>query len=234
VTPLPPPDFVVLASTSPRRQQFFSTLGLPFVVLPPGTADGQEVDETPRPAEPPAAMVQRLSMAKADSVIHGLGQRLPQAAQYTRLVVVAADTTVTLAGEILGKPATPAEATQMLRQLRDCPHQVLSSVTVARPSGEMATRLQTTTVRMRPYSEADIAQYVAGGSPLDKAGAYGIQDTEFAPVAQIEGCFASVMGFPPAEFLSALNEVGLGLPYTIAHWCETVIGQHCTCANKVH
>jgi MAF protein len=178
---------LILASGSPRRRAFMEVLGLPFEVC---VAD---VDERSRPGEGPAGLVARLSRAKARAV----------AARHPRAAVIGADTVVTLEGEILGKPSSPEEATSMLRRLRDRTHRVYSGICVHPPGGERVsggtapfTTVVESTVWMRAYTDDEIAAYVASGSPLDKAGAYGIQDARFHPVARLHGCYASVMGLP--------------------------------------
>jgi MAF protein len=128
------------------------------------------------------------------------------------LVIVGADTEVVLEERILGKPGDRSEAVAMLQQLRNHPHRVYSGLTVIRPPQTIVTQLHISRVWMRPYRNHEINQYVNDGSPLDKAGAYGIQDLDFAPVARLEGCYASVMGFPFGEFADALLKVGLALP----------------------
>ncbi len=229
------PDHLILASTSPRRRQFLEQLGLPFTVIAPGSAaGGTEIDETPLPTEHPAEMVQRLSRAKAQAVLHALPALFPAITRYSQPVIIAADTSVVLGDRILGKPATPAEAIAMLQALRAEAHLVLSGLTVAlaRPDSppRLATRLHQSQVWMRPYTNAEIEAYVATGSPLDKAGAYGIQDDGFAPVARMEGCFASVMGFPFADLAVALAELGLALP-KIAPLCRRLTGHPCCTAR---
>ena len=230
---MPHPDFFVLASTSPRRRQFIEAIGIPFMVIAPGRADGvEEVDETPLPDEQPATLVQRLSKLKAKAVVDHLPDLLPQINQYTHLTVIAADTVVVLNNQILGKPANQNEATQALRQLRAEPHFVYSGLTVAQPQlpgsvdAIFVTHLHQSKVWMRHYSDQEIEAYVAGGSPMDKAGAYGIQDDEFMPVARLDGCFASVMGFPFGEFNAALQEINLSLP-EIAPVCQKLTNQNC-------
>ena len=220
---LPGPTYFVLASSSPRRRELLAAFEIPFTVLAPDTLpDIAAVDESPQPNEAPAALTQRLSETKTRVVT---GYLLRQAAAKpwpaalaARVVVVAADTVVVAGGQILGKPAGPEQAVDMLRLLRDRPHTVYSGLTVARlpadkgGSLKLVTRLQRSKIWMRPYSNAEIAAYVATGSPLDKAGAYGIQDGAFAPVERLEGCFASVMGFPLGELGAAVRELGLFLP----------------------
>lgn len=231
---LPRPDYFVLASASPRRRQSLSALTIPFTVLAPGKVESiPEVDETPLPNEQPDRMVQRLSLAKAQAVAHRLADVFPEASRYPNPVIIAADTSVVLGETILGKPASPAEATAMLRRLRERPHRVVSGLTVIHAaSGQTVTRLQQSTVWMRAYTDAEIETYVAGGSPLDKAGAYGIQDEQFAPVARLDGCFASVMGFPLGELAAALPQLGLALPPVAPH-CRQLTGAAC-CQEADH
>jgi septum formation protein len=217
---------LVLASTSPRRKQFLEALGIPFTTVAPGADDNYSIDETPLPGESPAALVQRLSREKTQSVLHNLAARLPNAENYAGLVIVGADTEVVLEERILGKPTDAFEAITMLQQLRDQPHRVYSGLTVARPPRTMITRLHISQVWMRPYSNQEIDQYVSNGSSLDKAGAYGIQDLAFAPVARLEGCYASVMGFPLGEFADALHKVGLALP-AVGPLCHKLTSYPC-------
>jgi len=172
----------------------------------------------------------------------------------TPFIIIAADTIVVLEDKILGKPQNPAEAVFMLKQLREREHAVYSGLTVAaversadfNPRGlrpglkhlhlpqvqvsglhyELITRLHQSAVWMRPYTDAEIEVYVASGDPLDKAGAYGIQNKAFAPVARLEGCFASVMGFPLGELAAALRELDILLP-DIGLLCAGYTGQMC-------
>lgn len=223
---------LVLASASPRRRELLAIFGLPFTVFRPA----REIDETPLPAEKPAALVQRLSRLKAEAV---LAELPPLAAlsfsppvdecAHNRVVVIAADTEVALGDEILGKPAGPAEAALMLRRLRQRWHHVYSGLSLAchpPAGGELITRLHQSRVWMRPYTDAEIAAYVATGSPLDKAGAYGIQDGPFSPVERLEGCYASVMGLPLGELAAALQEMGLTLP-AVGPRCAGYTGRPC-------
>lgn len=232
---------LVLASTSPRRREFLTLLGLPFTAVSPGV-DG-EIDETPLPDEPPDRLVQRLSRLKANTVVENLPS-LPSIADLIEthhLVVIAADTVVVLDNTILGKPVSATEATQMLTSLRGRQHDVFSGLTlIHRPplaSSEsqqlMTTYLHRSQVWMRPYTDAEIATYVAGGSPLDKAGAYGIQDHPFAPVERLDGCFASVMGLPLAQLTEGLQQIGLPLP-EVSLLCGSHTGVTCCQAPANH
>ncbi|MFQ6057512.1 MAG: Maf family protein [Anaerolineae bacterium] len=196
---------LILASRSPRRRQLLTLLGLPFTVV---TA---EVDEGPLKGQDPATTARRLSRAKAQAVTALVAEGL----------VVAADTLVVLEGQILGKPADPAEATAMLRRLRGRRHLVLSGLTLldAR-SGQEATELIETRVWMRPYSDEEIAVYVASGDPLDKAGAYAIQHAGFHPVARLRGCTANVMGLPLCRLDTMLRAFGVPLGTTPVQGCR--------------
>jgi MAF protein len=229
---------LLLASTSPRRREFIKSLGLPFSLISPGAAAG-EVDETPHPHERPDELVQRLSRLKAQAVADHLSQLRSQLnlGRATDLVIIGCDTEVALEGQVLGKPASPRAAVDMLQALRGRPHEVLSGITTihlrqversAQPAFTFCrsqTRLHCSQVWLRAYTEDELNAYVATGSPLDKAGAYGIQDA-FKPVAQLDGCYASVMGLPLAELAASLREIGLALP-NVSTWCSRYIGEAC-------
>ncbi len=255
------PYSFILASGSPRRRELLQILGLPFTVLLP-TSDtdnktdvsGAGIDETSLPGESPPDLVQRLSRAKAQAVIARLPSTIPpEAISVTNsagthtAIIIAADTIVVSAGKILGKPATPSQARQMLKQLRQQkPHHVYSGLTVGvwtrqvnsgevtrsndlqpqTPAPPLITRLHQSKVWMRPYTDAEIEAYVASGDPLDKAGAYAIQNKTFAPVEHLEGCFASVIGLPLGELTATLGEIGLSLP-AISPLCTQYTGHPC-------
>jgi septum formation protein len=224
----PTNHFFVLASGSPRRREFMELLELPFTVITPSDTNNTSIDETPLPDETPPALVQRLSRIKATAVADTLPSLDLPSRDTQKIIVIAADTIVVLRDRILGKPADPVDAVQMLKQLREQPHFVYSGLTAAmvKWDSEQAqtaitkqiTRLHQSKVWMRPYSNAEIDTYVTSGDPLDKAGAYGIQNKSFAPVARLEGCFASVMGFPLGELAIALEMIGVKLA-PIARLC---------------
>ncbi len=215
---------IILASGSPRRREILELLGLSFIVVEGG------IDETPLVGESPTDLVQRLSRAKAEAVADTL--LLSQ----VPVIIIAADTVVVLENEILGKPKNPSEATYMLKQLRQQPHWVYSGITVfylqyKSPNlkieqAKLITRCHQNKVWMRAYTDAEIADYVASGDPLDKAGAYGIQNKLFAPVAHLEGCFTSVMGLPLHELVVALRQFGLSLP-DVGMLCTQYTGYPC-------
>jgi septum formation protein len=197
ILPVPNP-VLVLASNSPRRRELLALTGWTFEVRP------AEVDERPRPGEPPADYVLRLAEGKARAVASGLSKSGPDR------LILAADTIVTLDGQLLGKPASPAEAAGMLRQLRGRSHQVCSGLALLRFSdGMLRTDFCVTDVPMRTYTDREIETYVASGDPLDKAGAYAIQHAGFHPVENFSGCFASVMGLPLCHLQRSLLRFAL-------------------------
>ncbi len=163
---------------------------VPFRVQAPA------VDESQRPAELPAQMVARLAEAKA------------RAAAARGAWMLAADTTVVLDGAALGKPADPRAAVCMLEHLRDRTHVVLTGVCVLPPQGPPGLAVVQTQVRMRHYSRSEIDAYVASGAPLDKAGAYGIQDRALHPVEAILGCYPNVVGLPLCAVAQLLRAAG--------------------------
>jgi len=207
---------ILLASASPRRRELLSLLGLPFSVV---VAD---VDETDGDGESPQAMVQRLSRAKALAV----------ATRHPHALVIAADTTVALDGQSLGKPADAAEATAMLRALRGRLHRVYSGLTVAQ-GGQALTDLAESDVWMRDYSDEEIVRYVISGDPLDKAGAYAVQHASFHPAERVEGCFASVMGLPLCHLARTLARLGVTVPVGVPIVCQAHTGFVCRVFGEI-
>ncbi|MCB0042857.1 MAG: septum formation protein Maf [Caldilinea sp.] len=217
------PPALILASASQRRQQFLRDLGLTFTI---SVAD---IDETPLPGELPAPMTVRLAAAKARAV----AERLP-ASDAPRLVI-ASDTTVALGDTILGKPLDGADATRMLQELRGRDHEVISAVSALRlPHFGQATCINRTTVTMRDYSDDEIEAYVATGDPMDKAGAYGIQSRDFAPVVALDGCYAGVMGLPLADFCDLLAAFGVQTPVAPHAACLLFNTFACCAASERH
>ena len=186
---------LLLASRSPRRADLLRTLGVEFRLV------DVEVDETPGRHEAPDAYVRRLAREKARA-----GQAAAPAASPP---VLAADTTVVLDGEILGKPLDDADARAMLARLAGRPHEVLTGVAVLDGRGLLVDTVVATRVRFRALTPAEIAAYVASGEPLDKAGAYGIQGLGGALVERIEGSYSNVVGLPLAETLALLDAAGV-------------------------
>jgi septum formation protein len=189
---------LILASGSPRRRQLLACLSLPFRVVVP------DVDEdVPSAANAtPEEMTQTLARAKALGVAQREGSS----------PVLAADTLVVDGTAILGKPRDAAEATAMLRRLRDREHRVITGLAlVGAGSSKASVDHVTTAVRMRPYSEEEIAAYIARGEPFDKAGAYAIQDTTFHPVESYDGCYCNVVGLPLRAVVRLLRWAGFDI-----------------------
>ncbi len=209
---------LILASGSPRRRQLLSLLGIPFVVKAAG------VDERQLDGEPPTELVLRVSQAKAHAV---RGVRPDE-------LVVAADTIVVLDGEVLGKPDDPGDATRMLRCLRGRPHLVYSGVSVWHPATHrIVCELGESLVWMRDYSDEEIAAYVDGGDPFDKAGAYAIQHPEFDPVTRVAGCWLSVMGFPLCHLGRALAQFGVVVPANVPRACQAFSQRDCVVSTEI-
>lgn len=200
----------ILASGSPRRRELLASLGIVFTIIKP------DIDETQRPGEPPLDYARRLSREKAAAVADRLSAPAAVLAADT-VVILGADTLgVDDQGVILGKPADADEARAMLRRLRGRTHQVVTALTLARlaPFAPPAldTRLTTSRVLMRDYSDTEIEAYIATGDPFDKAGGYAIQHAGFNPVARVEGSYTNVVGLP-LETLRAMLDA-IGWPYT--------------------
>jgi septum formation protein len=190
---------LILASRSPRRHELLGLTGLPFDVI---TAD---IDETPLNGESARDYTIRLSQKKARAVVSVIQDSMGSDA-----LVLAADTTVADGNAILGKPADPAEARSMLRQLRGRAHQVHTALTVIdAATGQGLTEVAATNVPMRDYSDDEIEAYIASGDPFDKAGSYAIQNAEFDPVPSLSGCYANVMGLPLCHMVRALRAFGI-------------------------
>lgn len=183
----------ILASSSPRRRELLASLGIAFTIHKP------DIDETQFPGEPPQDYVRRLSQQKAAQVS---GQVAAPA------YILAADTVVIHAGDILGKPADADEARQMLRRLRGEAHRVCTAITLSAPQRPPLTEITCTDVFMRAYSDAEIEAYIASGDPFDKAGSYAIQHEAFAPVAKIEGSYSNVVGLPLETLQRLLAQTG--------------------------
>lgn len=194
----PPGTRVYLASRSPRRRELLRQIGVNFEVmsLREGRERGADVDETPLAGERPLDYVLRIAVTKADVAWQRLTER--RVPRLTVLPVLAADTTVTVDGAILGKPADRAEARRMLRTLAGREHRVLTAVAV-RMGERLETGISDSSVRMANLDQTDIDAYVDSDDPLDKAGAYGIQGRAAAFIEEIRGSYSGIMGLPLHE-----------------------------------
>ncbi len=196
---------LILASSSPRRQELLSQLGLQFEIIKP------DIDESRRQGEDLVRFVERLSREKAEAVIKTLDSAPVLIISADTIVVLAADTIgIDEEGDLLGKPADAAEARRMLQRLRKRAHHVITAFTLYRQGNQprIITRHQRTVVHMRDYADDEVDAYIATGDPLDKAGAYAIQNEAFHPVERIEGSYSNVVGLPMAELKAALIEIG--------------------------
>jgi septum formation protein len=176
------PPLIYLASASPRRSQLLLQIDIPHEVRP------VEIDESPVAGEAPTQYVLRLASRKANA----LWKLLPAS---KRLPVLAADTTVALEGEILGKPADLAEARVMLRRLAGRTHEVHTALAVMHDGGE-AVRVSTSLVSFRDLSSAEIDWYWRTGEPADKAGGYAVQGRAAVFISHLAGSYSGVMGLP--------------------------------------
>ncbi|HEX7695153.1 MAG TPA: nucleoside triphosphate pyrophosphatase [Sphingomonas sp.] len=186
---------LVLASTSPRRQELLARIG-----IVPARLAAPDIDETPLKGEAPRAYVARLAQAKAQAV-----ERAPDE------IVLAGDTTVAVGRRILEKPADEADLRRMLGLLSGRRHHVYSGVCVIGPDGKPRVRVADTIVAFKSLSPAEIDWYVASGEGMGKAGGYAIQGKAEAFVRYLAGSHSNVVGLPVFETRALLTSAGLPL-----------------------
>ncbi len=186
------PPVLRLASASPRRRQLLELIGVPHIVTP------ADIDETPRGGEPADEYVRRLAREKAEAVCR----------VHRDLPVLAADTTVVVDGEILGKPESEAEAHAMLEKLSDREHRVYTGLALWH-AGSTTVGMSTSRVRFAPLSAAEIHAYWQSGEPQGKAGAYAIQGLGAVFVRDLAGSYTGVMGLPLYETAELLRNAGI-------------------------
>ncbi|MEQ1700443.1 MAG: Maf family protein [Ilumatobacteraceae bacterium] len=184
---------VLLASASPRRRELLAQLGLQFDIAAP------DVDETPLPGEAPVPYVGRLAIVKASAV-----------AAAADTLVIAADTTVEIDGDILAKPADAAEARDMLRRLAARTHQVHTGVAV-QLGDRVLSEVVTAHVTFATLTDAQIDWYVATGEPMDKAGAYAVQGIGGVFVEKVDGSVSNVIGLPLHTVVRLAELLGVSL-----------------------
>lgn len=184
---------IVLASGSPRRHDLLAQLGLSFTIAVP------DVDETPLPGEDPAVYVERLARAKAAAVRASDDD-----------LVIAADTTVDVDGDILGKPFDAHDARRMLRRLSGRSHHCHTGVAV-RHHGRTISAVADTVVQFEPLTEAAVDWYLATGEPFDKAGAYALQGAGGVFVTKVTGSVSNVVGLPLTLVVHLARRVGIDL-----------------------
>jgi septum formation protein len=199
----------ILASSSPRRREILGSVGVPFRTVPAHLdedAFARQFQGTFPDLVEALAVAKARAVASAEPTFDGW--------------VLAADTTVILEGEMLGKPQDAEDAVRLLRRLRGRVHQVATGVAlVDSPGGRVVSGQRCAQVWMRAYSDEEIAAYVETGDPLDKAGAYAVQHRLFHPVERVEGCYLTVVGLPLClvrQLLALQGGEALPLPGDVA------------------
>lgn len=187
---------IYLASSSPRRAELLRQIGVEFAV------HATDIDESRKPNENPEDYVLRMATTKAQAASRELGLSADG------IPVLAADTTIDLDGDIIGKPADQAQCRCILGRLSARQHLVLTAVVLATADG-LAFRLNRSRVSFRAISAPEIETYCAGGEPMDKAGAYAIQGRAAIFVESIEGSYSAIMGLPLFETAELLKQAGL-------------------------
>lgn len=188
---------IILASASPRRAEILRNAGIAFEVC------ATEVDEEPLRGETARAMVARLAQAKARAAAVQRGQDAQEQ------VIVGADTTVELDGEILGKPQDAHHAREMLKKLSWRTHHVLTGIFLLRmPAEQTRAAVESSAVTFDPLNREEIDTYVATGEPFGKAGGYAIQGIAGRFISGIEGCYFNVVGLPLSRTCGMLRELG--------------------------
>ncbi len=209
---------VVLASGSPRRKQLLEEAGIKFTVYRPS----QEVDESLEPDDmrDPASAVKKLAERKAGAVVQDILATNPTGAG----LIIGADTTVVLDGEMMGKPYSADHAREMLRKLSGRTHEVITGVSVwlvmlgepteEHPEGSVSMGFrsfhETSKVTFKDLSDEEIKRYVATGETIDKAGAYAIQGKGAALVDHHEGDYNNIVGLPVARLIQAFPDIKTG------------------------
>jgi septum formation protein len=196
------PEFIYLASQSPRRRQLLEQLGVRHVLLLPEAHEDAEGIEAVLPGEAPATYVQRVTQLKLDAALARMKRRGLSPAP-----VLCSDTTVAMGRVIYGKPANAQDAARMLTELADCTHRVLTAVTV----GTVRRReqaLSVSRVTFAAMSRQQIDAYTRSGEPLGKAGAYAVQGRAAAYISHISGSYSGIMGLPMFETAQLLESFG--------------------------
>ena len=185
---------LVLASSSPRRQQILRDLGLDFVLASPVHFEELLVGLGPK-----------------ELVCHNaLGKAREAAKEYKDAIIIGCDTVIVFGDEVLGKPLTPEKAKSILTRLSGNYHSVVSGLGVINTKTHREfVGYEETKVKFRNLAEKEIDDYIESGEPLDKAGAYGIQERGGAFVEEIEGSFSSVVGLPKELLIKFLSELGI-------------------------
>jgi septum formation protein len=191
---------IVLASTSPRRKELLQKTGLPFIV------DPGDYEEDMTLKLKPIDLAKVLSQGKAESVVK----------RHKDAIIIGADTFVAHAGQVLGKPHTPKRAMAMLKELSGKAHYIVTGFTIIdTKTGRKVSRAVTAKIYFKKINAQEISKYVGTGEPLEKAGAYAIQERGSAFIKKIEGDFFGAMGLPIFELVKELKSFGVD---TVANW----------------
>ncbi|HAF61372.1 MAG TPA: septum formation protein Maf [Anaerolineaceae bacterium] len=209
---------IILASSSPRRKEMIAWMGISFEISP------ADIDERLQENESPLFHVKRLAREKAQKIA------LKGSAN---VVILAADTIVINDEHILGKPKDNRHAVEMLQALRGRVHQVATAVCIIAPGNLLLQDLCISLVKMREYGDDEIRAYVDSGDPMDKAGAYAIQNGSFNPVPHFSGCFASVMGFPFCHIERNLRKIDGYNCLPVAEICQRNLHYACPIFSRV-
>lgn len=188
---------IILASASPRRAEILRNAGISFEVRE------TQVDESPLSGQTARAMVARLAEAKARAAAAHSGGVTGDR------VIIGADTTVELNGEILGKPRDAANAREMLAKLSGRTHHVLTGIFLLRlPAADTRAAIEDSAVTFASLAESEINAYISTGEPFGKAGGYAVQGIAGRFIPRIEGCYFNVVGLPLARTYGLLLELG--------------------------
>lgn len=201
----PIPDFIYLASQSPRRSQLLDQLGVRHELLLPDTDEDAESLEVQLRSEAPKTYVQRVTGLKLDAALKRMARR-----KLSPAPVLCADTTVALGRSIFGKPVDAEDAKRMLRALSNRPHRVMTAIAVGW-GDQYAVACSESWVTFADWSEPDLDAYVASGEPMGKAGAYAVQGLAAAHIAHLSGSYSGIMGLPLFETAQALRSLAFKL-----------------------
>jgi MAF protein len=210
---------LILASQSPRRRQLLEWTGWNFEVFP--ALNHEDILQQ----EAPLDYVKRMSDEKARAVLFKVKGETQ---------VLAADTVVVLDGRILGKPESHVQAKQFLRELRGKEHSVhtalclIDSVTL-----QNEQEICTSRVTMRKYTEEELQAYIESEDPMDKAGAYAVQNKKFHPVEDFRGCLANVMGLPLCHLVRTTAKMGMFPPRDVSFTCQKNLDYDCAVTSKI-
>ena len=202
---------IILGSSSPRRKQLISRLGISFKVISPLINEPEPIID-----EFPSAYCERMALLKLNSIKHLVSPSE---------CLITSDTVVSLGKNILGKPQDSIEAEHMLKMLRGKTHKVLTSVVLFSPfKNKIRRTLKITHVNMRNYSNLEISKYINSGDYMDKAGSYSIQNKDFKLSQDIDGCYTAVVGLPLCDVSSMLIKENFNLDEVI---CSKGLDKSC-------